>query len=396
MDLAYKYIAKTESGQTLTGVTFGPSKALAGARLKKIGFRPTSLQLALGATLGSWVSPDFDAAQLARFYRTIGRRLERSKPLAEGLEAALEYINDERLRGAILVFRQCVQDGQTQHQGLVAAGFPRRDAMVIRSTEQAGSTGKAYLSLAAEVERTYQLRRSIKSVFYLPAAMAVFMIFFVWAALSYITPLTMSFLKQTGSSRGLNPAIEMYFSFARHFNESHTLSSVLYFGAFLGLAVFLRSDVFRKQLDRIPFLRKMSEKGDHATLWSNFALLYDAAVPAKDAARIVADAASRSDSRQAFVKMGRLLEGGRDLGEAASLAGFPSFVGAGVRAAVSGGDLKDGLHDMTAGLEDDVTTLAGMLKENVKIGSTIAVALGVFMVFLVTYYPILASILSQF
>lgn len=396
MQFAFKYTAKTSSGQVLSGVTYGANRALAASKLKKNGFRPGQMEFSIGSTVSNWLHPQFDATELSRFYATIGRRLERGKPLAEGLDTALEYIKDERLRGAVLIFKQCILDGQPQYQALLIAGFPRRDAMVIRSTEEAGATGSAYLSLAKEVQRAYQLRASIKSVFYLPAAMAVFMIVFIWAALSYIAPLTMGFLKQTGSHASMSPFIQAYFDFAAMFNAAHAVSSIAYFGAFLGLALFMRSSRFRRLLDAVPFMKKMSIKGDHSALWGNYALLYDAAVPAKEACRIVADAAIRDDSRAAFQRMARLIEGGRDIAEAVSVSGFPSFVVSGVKSAVSGGDLKEGLVDMSVNLEEEVSTMTVLLKENVKIASTLLVAGGVFLVFLVTYYPILASVLSQF
>lgn len=396
MQLAYKYTAKTNTNQVLRGTVYGPNKALASAKLKRNGFRPVQMDFSLGETLSNFLSPDFNPVELSRFYGTIGRRLERGKPMAEGLDTALEYVKDERLRGAILILKQCVLDGQSQFQALQSAGFPRRDTMVIRSTEEAGSTGFAYTSLAKEVQRSYQLKASIKAVFYLPIAMSVFMIFFVWAALSFIAPLTMSFLSQTGARGGMNPMIDLYFQFAKAFNEAHVISSVLYFGFFVGVALFIRSGVFKSWLDRVPFMRKMSVKGDHAALWGNYALLYDAAVPAKEAARIVADAAVRPDSRQAFLRMAKLVEGGRDISEAVAASGFPSFVVSGVKSSVSGGDLKEGLQDMSLNLEEEVQTMTSLLKENIKIMSTLLVAGGVFLVFLVTYYPILASVLSQF
>jgi type II secretory pathway component PulF len=396
MQLAYTYTAKTSTGQVLKGIVYGPNKPLAASKLKKNGFRPVQMDFTLVGTISNFLKPDFDAVELSRFYNTIGRRLERGKPMAEGLDTALEYVKDERLRGAILILKQCVLDGQSQFQALQAAGFPRRDTMVIRSTEEAGSTGAAYTSLAKEVQRSYQLRASIKSVFYLPIAMSVFMIFFVWAAISFIAPLTMNFLSQTGAKGAMNPAIQFYFDFAKTFNSAHILSSVLYFGAFIAFALFVRSAQFKKLLDQVPFMKKMSIKGDHAALWGNYALLYDAAVPAKEAARIVAEAAMRQDSKQAFQRMAKLVEGGRDVAEAVGSSGFPSFVVSGVKSAVSGGDLKEGLVDMSMNLEEEVSTMTTLLKENVKILSTVLVATGVFLVFLVTYYPILASVLSQF
>lgn len=395
MELAYTYTAKTSRGQLLTGTVHAKNKALAFARLKKGGFLPLRVEFELGATIGGVLKPGFNKPELARFYMTLGRRLGNGKSLVDGLESATEYVQDQRLRQAVMMMRQSILDGQSEFQAMQAASFPRRDCLVIRSTSETGKTGESFQSLGDEIARVEALRQAVASTFRMPAIMAVFMVLFVWAALMFIAPATLSFLKQTGLKLNFSPLVARYFDLVRLFHKQSTVSSVIYFALFGSLAYFMRSSTFGAFLDRFKALRLLSMKSDHATLWNSFSLLYDAAVPAKEAASIVGDSARREDSKMAFLKMGRLIESGRTLDEAAANAGFPAFVVSGVASSASGGDMVSGLNDMVRNLEEDVRVLTGILQENAKIVSVLGMGAGILLVFVMTYYPMLASVMSN-
>src|SRR5690606_38638821 len=108
----------------------------------------------------------------------------------------------------------------------------------------------------------------------------------------FIAPMTLSFLKQTNLRLNFNPFINAYFDFVRYFEQAPVLNSVLYFAAFGALVWAFRRPAVKRQLDRIPILLNISTKADQASLWNSFLLLYDAAIPAKEAARVVAEAAA--------------------------------------------------------------------------------------------------------
>jgi len=395
MEFAYKYSAKTARGQTITGVIHAPSKPLAFARLKKGGFIPLKVEAAWLESVSGWTQKGLNAQELSRLYITVGRRLKNGKSLVEGLEAASEYIQDNRLRQAVLMMRQSVLDGQSEFQAMQAAGFPRRDTLVIRSTAETGKTGESFIALGEELARVESLRKSIASTFRVPFMMAIFMVLFIWAALMFIAPSTLAFLKQTGLRLNFSPLIENYFKLVELFHVQATVSSALYFGVFIGLFKFLRSDTFKDILDKSKTLNTLSVKSDHAALWNSFALLYDAAVPAREAAAIVGDSATRKDSRAAFAKMAKLVEAGRSLEDATATAGFPRFIVAGVASAASGGDMVAGIGDMVRNLEEDVRVLTSLLQENAKLLSILAMGVGVLIVFVFTYYPMIASVMSN-
>lgn len=378
----------------LTGIIYAENRALGWSKLKRNGFTPVKLELDISHTVSGIVSSDFNQQELARFYQTLGRRINNGKSLIDGLTAAAEYVTDPRLKQAILVMKQATTDGQNEFQAMSNAGFPYRDAMVIRSTSQAGKTGEAFLSLSNEIERVHNLRKSVAQIFRMPIMMAFMMYVFFYGALKWVAPMTMKFLANINMNLKMNAFNQAYFEFAKMFNENIFTSTAIYAAIPVGAVFLVRSEWFKKALDRFRRLRDISVKSDQAALWNSFAMLYDAAIPVKEACRILADAAKRMDSKMAFLKLGKLVESGRAIEDAIQVAGFPTFVVSGVRASDSGGDLVEGLRDMVRNLEEDVFSMTEILKENVKIFAILAVATGVTLIFFVTYYPIISSVLS--
>lgn len=395
MEYAYDYSAKTGNGQILSGIMYSPSKPMAYAKLKKAGFMPLKVEINYLQSISATFKTSFDKRELARFYGTVGTRLNNGKPLVKGLDDAIEYVNDARLRQAIMLMKQSIIDGQKESDAMIAAGFPRRDCLVIKSTGDTGKVGQTFVSLGDELKRKEQLRAALVATFRMPKIMAIFMISFIWAALVFIAPMTLAFLKQTGLKIKFSPLLENYFKLVEIFSSAPVICSIIYVGLFALIAIFIKSSTFKNAMDSIKTLKDLSMKSDHAALWNSFGLLYDAAVPAKEACIIVGDSASRDDSRAAFYKMGKLIESGRSLEDAVSSAGFPRYIVSGVSSATSGGDIGAGIKEMVVNLHSDTETLTTLLQENAKVMSVLGMGVGVLVVFIMTYYPMLASVMSN-
>lgn len=394
MDYAYKYKARTPRGKLLDGIVYARNRALAFSKLKKNGFQPITLDFNLDHTLKSAVSPDFNQSELARFYSTIGRRINNNRSFMEGLDSAIEFITDPRLRQAVMVMRQAAQDGQTEKESMITAEFPSRDAMVIAAASRSGNTGDAFISLSKEIAQAHSMRKAIAAIFRMPIIMAFLMYCFFYGALVWVAPMTLKFLKNLSVKSQMSAFNKAYFAFAEAFNSNVVMSSAVYFTIPVLLFFFFRSQFFSDMKDNVKRLKMISQKADQAILWNSYALLYDAATSSREACAILANAAKRQDSRLSFQRLGRFLDSGRTLDESVKPSEFPDFVVTGVKSAVSSGNIVEGIKDMVKNLDEDVLTLTETLKENVKTLATLLVACGVALIFFVTYYPIVSSVLS--
>lgn len=395
MDKAYKFKAKSVRGQIIEGTVYAKNKALAFSKLKRGQLVPISGEFSLGETLSGWLNPSFNKKELSRFYSTIGRRLQNGAPLSGGLDAAIEYLQDPRLKQAVIMFKQAVVDGQSESTAMQIAGFPKRDCLIIHAAMESGNAGDAFISLSTEIQRTEKLRKGLAATFRMPKIMGGFMAIFIWAAITFIAPVTLAFFKNTGIKMKLHPMIEAYFDFVRFYQKAPVFGSIIYFGLLISIIMFLRSNYFKQLSDKIEMLRMLSIKSDQATTWNSFYLLFKAAVPPKEAGALVAEAANRSDTKQAFTKMSKFLDAGEDLEISARNAGFPSFIVTSLSAAKSSGNTEAGIKDMVGNLEEDAATLTELIQESAKFVSLIGMGLGLIVVFMLTYYPMVASVLSN-
>lgn len=402
MEYAYSYQAKNRRGTTDSGVIHAKSRAAAMGKLKKAGFKTLNIKLHIGETVRAQTQKEFNPRELSRFYMTVGRRMQNGKGITDGLEAAIEYIKDPRLRQAVMLMLQFTLDGQPEFQSMMAAGFPRRDCLAIKATSEAGKAASSFLSLGEEIQRIEQMRSAVKSTFRIPKVMAIFMIIFIWAAIVFMAPMTLNFFKQTGLRMNFSPFIEWYFEFVEVFNGGLPrndsvviVSSLIYFSSFAAIGFFFKSNAFRALLDKNETLRTLSIKSDHATLWNSYVLLYDAAIQAKEAAAIVGDSAKRADSKRSFYRMAKALDSGVPMEVAVSNADFPPVIVSGIKAADSSGSLVIGISEMAKNLEEDVRILTELMQENVKVLSLLFMGLGLLLVFTLTYYPMMSSVMSN-
>lgn len=393
MDIAYRFRALNTRNRPIAGTIYAKGKDLAYSKLKRNGFRPRVLTFAPLATLRNAIAPDFDSKDLARFYRTLGRRLNNGRTLADGLESAAEFIRDDKLRQASQVMRQCLNDGRREHEAMMAADFPQRDTMIIRAAAESGKIGDAFLAIAHEVERKAKLRDAVTKVFRMPAIIGVIMWVFIYAAIHWITPKTLVFMKNINAN--VSPMHAKFFAFSESFNANLLVGTILYLLVPVLIVQVLRSRWFGALLDRVRVINELSVKADMGSLWTGYTLLYEATIPPADGARMIKAAAARRDSAECFAKLEKILATGVYLEVGVEKAGFPKFVIDGVKAAVMGGDTVDGLRDMTHDLEEDVAMSSEILRENATVASMFVMGLSVAMFFYMSYYPVMSAALKN-
>lgn len=397
MDLAYRYKTKTARGRIVDGVIYAPSQAMAVGQLRKGGMPPFEIGLSVGDTVKGVFKKGFAPRDLARFYFTMGRRIKKDKPILEGLQAAVDFVQDTRLRQAISMMRNAIQDGQAEGKAMEIAGFPFRDAKIVAASATAGKVGDAFLSLAKEVTREAQLRKGLFSIFMMPAMLLVLMYIGLYAAITLAAPNTLQFLAQADVQLNkLSPFLQDYFAFAKAFNASLIWSSILYWLAPIGVLYGVyKARIIPKLADKIKWVREVSVKTDAAMLWSSYALLYDANISPREICKMLYQTALREDSRIAMRKMQKMLNSGLAQEDAVGKAGFQNFVVEAVRSSISAGDLTQGLRELCDSLEEDIAVITGILKEVMGLVSLIALGIGVGALFMVTYFPVVSAVLQN-
>lgn len=397
MELAYSYKSKTARGRLVNGIIYAKNQSLAVGMLNKGGMPPFEIGLSLGASVKGLLKRGFSSRDLARFYFTMGRRIKKDKPIVEGLASAIDFIQDSRLRQAISMMRQAIQDGQPEGKAMEMAGFPSRDSKIVAASAAAGKVGDAFLSLAKEVTREAQLRKGMVSIFTMPVMLLVLMYAGLYAAITLAAPNTLQFLAQADVSvNRLSPFLQSYFAFATDFNANLLMYSTVFWSApFFLVGAIYRSGIVPKLADRIRWVRELSVKTDAAMLWSSYALLYGANISPREICKMLHPTAVREDSRIAMKKMQRMLNSGLSQEDSVGKAGFQNFVVEAVRSSISSGDLTQGLREMCDSLEEDIAVINAILKDVMGLISLLGLGIGVGALFMVTYFPVVSAVLQN-
>lgn len=396
MKKAYAYKAVNGRGDAVIGKVFADSRYYAMFRLRQAGLRASHVRFdPLGTLEGAINGARFPKKELARFYQAIGKRLEAGKPISDGLNLALEYLSNPRLKQAIVFMKQALLDGNPEAVAMQIAGFPKNDCMVVKAAAEAGGAGRAFMNLAAEYTREGALAAKFKKILFMPTLMLLLMMGIFYSSVAWLGPRTLKFLSNLPMKIDLQGFVADFFELVKAFEQNPTLYTWSYVSICAGFLWFLKSKYFRTYvLDRFQVSRNLSLKADLATLWSGFAMLYDAGLPVKEACRVLADAAKRDDVRDWFMRMGKAVDTGRTLSDAVVQAGFPQFIVSGVKAAAEEDSLGAGLANMVDNLRTELEFLSEKAASYIELGSIGFTAAGVGGVFMVTYYPMVSAALQ--
>ena len=391
IELAYRYTATNARNQEVKGVVFAENIDLAYARIKQSSMRARQVQWSPEATFARWITGgQMPKKELVRFYRVLARRFRSGRPIIDTLEGASGFVSDDALRQGAVLMGQRMLDGAPIHEAMVAAGFPRIHAMAIRAAEGSGDHGEAFKRLADEIEREMRLAKGIVGALRTPKMLAGFMYVALFLATYFLAPMPEEFMKEMGKRP--EPVHESYFAVSHTLHANLAIWGTLYVVVPLVLFAIGRRIRLARVLDAWPAWRQMTEKSDHGTCWTAFAMLYQAGIPPYECATVVSSAARRRDTHEAFSRFARLLTAGQTVSMSVTRSSFPDFVTSGVSAAEeSGGSLSTALQEFTRELAEDVEDATVLVQSNMQVVSIVLGGLMLLLFAYLTLFPILAA-----
>jgi len=397
MDKAYRYTARNNYDVNVDGLIVAPDEDRAHDMLLRAGLRPMELKLDLDHTVAVMTSKGFDQRELARVYRSLGRRVHAGVSVIDGIERLAGFTDDIRLKTALQLAATAIRDGMALGEAIVMAGFPERDAMAISAMEQSGKVDEVLNSIAEDVERSGALQKSISRIAFIPITFT----FIAWAlfygASVYLIPRMLSKVVEIIGKDKLPAYSQAVYDFTTWASANWLIYTVLYVGIAVIIVTFFRWRLVKQWfLTHIGILDSLSKFVDHARLWRSYALLYEAGTNPAEAAEQIGKSAIRQDSQEGFAHLATHLRSGMNLEESTAATDFPEFVKASVATAASQhGNIPEFLIRFSDELYEDVDTLTAKLKDRVSLLMTMFMAAVLMMFFLLTYYPMLSAVLSQ-
>lgn len=393
--------SRTRTKGRVRGSIIAPSATLAASKIRKMGFSNPKVRLDVGQTIktaaGLLPEKDFNLRDKARLYETLGKRLVRSgSTITSALESAIEYIEDGRLKGAIAIMVNQINDGNSLHQSMIAAGFPQRDAMVVKALSDGGKSAQAFIDLAHEAKTRNQRDAAMASAMRMPKIMFGGFFLTLPAFFLLMGPKMADFFKKIGSQNvNIPESIQAVYAAVDWVNANIFLAAILYVVMGVGLAALWLSPIWNHLAMQIETFKNLSLKTEHASIWSVYGLMYAAAIPPNEICDVLRPTAKLPQTSESLRRMGKHIYGGGDDARAVELAAFPSFVVSGYRAAKESGSVPQGLASFVAMLNEDIDLLTEKTKQWMNLFSIILMALLVLAVFYIVYFPIAGPVLNS-
>ncbi|MEB8488125.1 MULTISPECIES: type II secretion system F family protein [Acidithiobacillus] len=397
MQKVYKFSAKPQAGNVFSGKVYAPGEDEAKLKLQRQGLKIIDISIHFSDTVDLIFRKEPDGRELAQFYKTLSRRMANGGGLEQSLEESQEFTLDTVLAVIVAMMIVAAKNGATIEDCMEFSGLPVRDVSVVKALRQAGDASRGLNDLSVEYRQAYILRKKLKAVFLEPVLTLGLSYFMIWGIFYFAVPRIQKFYSQLPNAK-LPAYVQSLYAFVDKFDAHIFVSSALYIALVPAIFVLLKSPIWGYFRDKIPTLRALSERSDHAMIWSSYALLYEAAMNRADAAEMIAKSAKRADSRMALINMAMAMRNGLEPARAVAISGFPKFAHSSVSNSLRSGsanDVTEGLRLFSGNLAEDVELLSERITTYAKFAMYILMGLIVTGVAMITAVPMIQTALHQ-
>lgn len=388
MTKIYRYKGVSPSGANIQGSVFAENEDLAYGKVKKLGFKVTSIVIDWNATVSHVTNHGFDQRQLVLFYRQLALRLRKADNIDTVLRDSANFISDPALKLAVIEASN--HSGKNLGDRLYIAGFDRSESEAI-GTAIADGGPNGYLifqTLADTKKKTQELKAKNKKLLREPQVMLGLFYVAFYVVTTYIAPMMLEFMKYQNVKLSKMGLLEPYYHFVQYVAENSITFHILYGAIPIGLYLLMRSKGVVHFFTNWGVIAKLKEVNDMLLLWSQFHLLLMANMNLELAVKKVSAASDSVRFKLAFNGMGRNLADGKSISQSIMNSDFPDQV----RLMLSGAaenDLQTGVSDLLEVLSIDQSVLFDQME---MLATAISKVIGVLVIgglFLIILLPLL-------
>ncbi len=398
--LAWKFNARSsQTNRVVSGCVFSASDMLAIHKVRSMGFVQAGVQLDIRRTLqtafGLAIPKEFNLQERARLYRTVANRLRHDGNLLNAIVGAQDFVQDEFLLSALGVMAAALSDGQKPEVAMRLAGFNSRDCMVVKALGAAGKLDKAFEDLGEEALGRWRLEKMISKALFKPAFMVGFMFVVIFAFLMWGAPRMTKFFTNFGSDYQMPGSIAWIYDLAGITAQAPGLFAVVWFSLGIGLLYSRRLPFWHKLAMQVTVWRNLALKSEHASVWSVYGLMYDAAIPPAEICRTLIPAVKYQETSESLERLSRSLLAGVDDVRAVERAEFPPFVIGAYKAAKQSGNLTQSLRQTLGIWQEDIQQSTERLDNWLGIASLFGMGLLALLGAFVIYFPMIMPVLTR-
>lgn len=347
--MRFEYKAATIDGDVTGGVIVGRNRAHIVEQLRALGKIPIRINEAKPAKSerpGSLIRPTgkISEQRVADMTRELATLLRAGMPLDRALRILAALAGDQPLGAVLEDIREHVKQGDALADAIDnhAAIFGRFYSNLIRAGEVGGALESVLEGLANHLDRSIEIRDSLKSALIYPAVLVVVAVLSIFILLGHVVPQFTEMFESVGEALPLSTRVTI--GVGEFLKSWGWLIVVATAAAYLLLRRQFRDPHqelrWHRRLLRLPIAGKLTLKIEIARFARTLATLLQNGIPLLKALRIVSDTMSNRALAGSIDQAAAGLTEGRNLSEQLAETGvFPPFAVHMIKVGEESGDL---------------------------------------------------------
>lgn len=396
----FKYEAINKSGETITGRLEAEEEVKVVERLRGMGLMALEIKAVKQSSLAAPLTftPRVKLGDLSLFSRQLAAMLNSGIPLTRALFTLSRQVTNQTLGRSLNEVARNVEGGVSFSEALRAypAIFSSLYMSMISAGEVGGNLETTLTRLAHQLQKEKELRDSVRSSTYYPAAVVSFAVLVLLGMLFFLVPVFMGFFPEgvvlplpTRVIIGLSEILRRFWYLV--------LPGFLL--ALLGLNYYRKSPQGKERLDRIkfrlPVFGPLIQKTVVARFARTFSTLLASGIPVVQALEASGATSDNTLVIQAVRNAGEKIHEGKNIASPLEDSGvFPPMVTHMITVGEETGDLPEMMDKVADFFEEEVSTMTKGLTALIEPLMLIGVGLLVGGMLIALYLPIF-SVITQ-
>ncbi len=398
----YRYIALTNSGQSVEGVKTADSEQEVIESLKSGGLNPVLVEEKLTFNLNKAFNVEIGGISLAEkviFTKQLSTMIGANIPIVQALDILIQQTEKTSIKEKFVRVYKSVESGISLSEAFKKEGGLLSEVQLnlMMAGEKSGNLTEMMQKIADDLEKSKKLKGKVTGALIYPAIIMVVMVGVMFVMITFMVPQ----VKQLYTSLGEDelPFITQFLvTIGESFGRIETIIIMIILGvsAYAGYRYYNGTPAGRLRIDsfklRIPVFGNLSRKVEVAEFCRIMSMLLGSGIPVIDAMDITGKAIGNSIFREIVLKTKEDVT----LGNSISIGmakynkknGFPPILIRMLATAEESGKVGFVLDDLSKFYQEEVDQIAGNLSKLVEPIILVVVGLMVGFLAVAIYLPI--------
>lgn len=337
----------------------------------------------------------FGRAELMRFTRQLAILINAGVPILECMEILHKQEQNMVLKKVVKSISIQVEEGKSLYDAMSQQqGFDRLYCALVKAGESAGILDTILVKLAEFLEKAEKLKKQVKSALTYPAIVVVVGIGVVFGLMTYVVPMFVDILKDSGQK--IPWVTQLVIDISQFFQDYTLLLIAGLIAAAILFVNFIKTAEGKSQWDKFtmkaPLFGLLIIKGNLGSFTRTLATMLSAGVPIIDSLEICIDTLDNTQIAKDLRKVRQAVIEGKSITEPLErIAYFPPLVTQMIKVGEATGNLDQMLIKVADVFQDEVEELVTNLTKLIE--PLILVVLGgmIAVVLIAMYLPIFMS-----